>query len=159
MYAGVMGDWLSFWNKEQREQNKVREPFTHIYIAYGEQRISRRDKVYCVGIQDGDLHLFTRVEVAKLENDDDPDHVESILAFPKSKIITDYQLAVPLPCLKSLRYLRVGSSIPCPVKLTGKGKVVPMQFRGPASLRELVQGAGKLDSLFASKSPSAPRSK
>jgi hypothetical protein len=31
-----MSDWLSFWNAERRRLARLEEPFTHIYIEYGE---------------------------------------------------------------------------------------------------------------------------
>jgi len=154
-----MTDWLSFWSKERRKLNKALEPFTHIYIPYGDERILPGDTIYCVGIEDGDLYLFTRVEIRRRSKDLDPTHIKSVLAHPKTKIVTDYNRPLPRPVVESLRYLRVNSSIRYKVEWRDKYKVEPQQFRGPSSLRELVQGAPNLDSLFASKSPPSPKRK
>jgi hypothetical protein len=137
--------WLSFWNKDERERNKAREPFEYIYVPYGEGHISVGDVIYCVGIEDKALRLFTRVEVDRLT--DDPEHTESIRAYPASKIATDYQRVVPDSCRETLRYRRVNSSTSEPIKMRGRA-VEPMQFRGPLSFSELAAGADCLDTLL-----------
>lgn len=142
-----MADWLSVWSKEQRKQNRGLEPFTYIYIPYGDGRISPGDRVYCVGIENGDLYLFTRVEVRRRSKDPDPSHINSVLAYPKTKIITNYNRPLPRTVVEALEYLRVGSPTPYKVKWRSKRAIEPQQFRGPASLRELVEGAASLEAL------------
>jgi hypothetical protein len=142
-----MTDWLSVWSKERRKQNRALEPFTRIYMPYGVGRISSGDRAYCVGIEGGDLHLFTRVDVRRRSKDPDPTHINSVLAYPKAKITTNYNRPLPRAVVEALEYLRVGSSSPCKVKWRSRHTIEPQQFRGPASLRELVEGAPSLDAL------------
>jgi hypothetical protein len=151
MMAAV-ADWLSFWNKTRKQKEAVLhgEVVEQIYVPYGEGRVSVGDSIYCVGIEAGKLLLITRVEVAKLSADHDPDHRESVVIDGAKKNTTkaDFKRKLPASTVKKLKYRRRDDS-EHNVKFKAEGGgVEPGQFQGPASIRELSQGAVHLESLL-----------
>jgi len=142
-----MADWLSFWNKDTRKQNKLKlkgKVVGSIYIPYGEGLVSKGDTVYCVGIEGGELLLITRVKVAKVLSHPQPQWV-SISAAP-TKVVADYQRTVPKKVIKLLRYRRK-SGEERGFDFNGI-KVKPSPFQGYASIRELSKGVSDLDALL-----------
>lgn len=150
-----MPDWLSFWNAKLREEQKALEPFTHIYIEYGEGLdIAEDDTIYCVGIEEGELRLFTRIEAGPVEPDTDPAHTASVAVWPKGggSITADYALAVSPTITKALEYKLKGGAVQG-VKRNQTGGIEPQAFRGRSSVRELAAGADLLKALWESHHP------
>jgi hypothetical protein len=152
LYAASVTDWLSFWNRETRAENEPRlagREVGEIYIPHGAGRVAIGDRIYCVGVQDGRLLLITRIDAVSVTPDEDPNHVDSVLVRgAENGIVAAYDRIVPPPVLHSLRYLRVRSTEPEPIKLTPTGDVVASAFRGRSSIREMVRGASSLDTLL-----------
>lgn len=142
-----MADWLSFWNKDTRAQNKLKlkgKVVGSIYIPYGEGLVAKGDTVYCVGIEDGELLLITRVKVAKVLSHPQPKWIR-ITAAPSS-VVADYKRTVPKPVIKLLRYRRKNGEERS-FEFNGV-KVKPSPFQGYASIRELSKGMVDLDALL-----------
>ncbi len=150
-----MADWLSFWNKDTRKQNKRKlkgKVVGSIYIPYGEGLVSRGDTVYCVGIEGGELLLITRVEVSKVLSHPQPKWI-SVSAAP-SNIVADYQRKVPKRVIKLLRFLHTNGHVH---KFEFNGASVKhAHFQGLSSVRELTKGATDLNALLTKKKP-APK--
>jgi hypothetical protein len=46
-----------------------------MYVPYGRDKIGRGDRIYCMGIEDGQLRLITRVRAALPEGDEVDDEM------------------------------------------------------------------------------------
>jgi hypothetical protein len=147
-----VADWLSIWNKtrKRREAELQGDVIDEIYVPYGDNRVSVGDKIYCVGMEGGELFLIIRVEIAKLSPDPDAEHGESVLVdgAKSNTAKADYKRRVPTPTVKKLKY-RLRDDTEQGVKLKPEGGgVEPGQFQGISSLRELTEGSAKLDALL-----------
>lgn len=148
-----MSDWLSFWNAERRRLARLEEPFKYIYIEYGEGKgIGPGDVIYCVGIEKGDLHLFTRVEAGKVEPDPDPSYTKSVRVTPKveGEFRADYLFKVKQLERDAVEY-ECANGVVQGIALTPAGGVVPQAFQGRASIRRIVAGAQGLADRWAEK--------
>jgi hypothetical protein len=146
-------DWLSFWSKETREENAkwlTGQEVKQIYVPYGDKRVVVGDRVYCVGIEAGGLLLITRIDATAVKPDKNPKHIRSVLVDgAKNGFGARYDR--PVPDLTALKYLRVKSKIPEPIKLTPTGVIVHQAYQGPSSIRKLKHGADELNKLLAKK--------
>ena len=145
-----MSHWLSFWNKDTRRLNGPLlqgDAVSAIYIPYGKQRVSRGDIIYCVGIENGDLRLITRLHAASLN--DDLDHRESVwVDYVEGEAVdADFQRVMPSAVVTAILYLHVDGS-EHRVRLGRGGRVLPHAFQGRSSIRELASGFQALDALL-----------
>jgi hypothetical protein len=143
-----MAEWLSFWNAQTRLRNEDLQggPVEGIYVPYGKGKISRGDVIYCVGIDDEELRLITRIRVGSL--DDDPEDEESVLIddAEAEPVDVDLDREVTPGAAQAIEYEHVdGSKHRLPI--TGL-LIDPSPFQGRASIRELREGAAELDSLL-----------
>jgi hypothetical protein len=143
-----MAEWLSFWNAETRARNGDLHggPVEDIYVPYGKGKISHGDVIYCVGIEDEELRLITRIRVGSL--DDDPADEESVLIedAEEEPVDVDLDRLVTFEAAHAIRYEHVDGS---KHRLTITGVLIdPSPFQGRSSIRELREGSAQLDSLL-----------
>jgi hypothetical protein len=147
----VVTAWLSFWNAVTRRELKEElhgEFVGSIYVPFGEGEIGRGDVIYCVAVEDGELHLLTRVVVASLM--DDPGRAQSVRVEPDGDVpATDYDRVVPADMLDAIRVAYADGSERGITDPGGGGPYVAgHRFQGRSSLRQLAAGAAELDSLL-----------
>jgi hypothetical protein len=142
-----VAEWLSFWNAETRARNEDLRggPIEGIYVPYGKGRISLGDVIYCVGIEDEELRLITRVRVGSL--DDDPKDEESVLIdAAEEDVDVDFDREVPPQVVQAIEYEHVdGSKHRMPILAV---RINPSAFQGRSSIRALSEGAPDLDTLL-----------
>jgi hypothetical protein len=147
--------WLSFWNEQTRRgQGRRRRPHAsatgaEIYVPYGEGKLAVGDTVYCVGVDEGELLLFDRVVVGRM--DVDLGDSESLDVWSERGTGTPFQDArvVDDPTIDSLIYLHADRT-EHRVPRDASGRVRGNAFQGRASIRELVRGFESLDRLSES---------
>lgn len=139
-----MASWLSFWNVATRRRNEADlhgAVVSEIYVPWGKHKLKRRDSIYCVYIEGGELHLITRIRVASL--DEDPPDEESVRVKPmrSDRVRADYDRVVPLSKARGIEYLHTDGA-------TRRMDCNPRRFQGRASIRELNAGEDRLDALL-----------
>ncbi len=144
-----MAEWLSFWNQETRARNSnlAGGPVDEIYVPYGRDRIGRRDRIYCVGIENGRLLLITRVRAALLEADIADDEMIYVDDSDEEYVEADFDRIVPGSVIGALRVIYVDGS-EHPISCDAAGRVQGNAYEGRSSIRELVAGADQLDDLL-----------
>lgn len=92
-----MRRWLSFWNQKTLTATRkyhAGQPLSaaaedhdwDIWVPYGRaSEIARRDLIYCVAIERGELLFFGRVLVGSFDPDDSIEHQLNVWAVPGSK--------------------------------------------------------------------------
>jgi hypothetical protein len=144
--------WLSYWNRkhqwapefEASSCNPARQSRgADIWVPYGKDKLATGDVVYCVGVRAGELHLFGRIEVDRI--DDDDEHKNSVSIWEKAGTRTrrrNYRV-LPQEAVDALVYLYASGA---PGQFVRKsGAVQASAFHGPSSIRELVSGSDVLD--------------
>jgi hypothetical protein len=156
LYSGAMARrWLSFWNEQTRSgQGRRRRAHAsaadaEIYVPYGDGKLAVGDTVYCVGVDEGELLLFGRVVVGRI--DVDLGERESLDVWSQRGTGTPFQddRVVDDPTVDSLIYLhadRTEHRIP----RDASGRILGNAFQGRASIRELARGFESLDRLSES---------
>jgi hypothetical protein len=147
--------WLSFWNQETRTRqsqggtSRTRPSDANIFVPYGQGQVAVGDSVYCVAIDHGELLLFGRVLVGRIEVD--PTHAESLDVWedPGSKAFEIDEKVVDGAIANDLVYFQADGSehhLPCDTT----GKLLGTAFQGRSSIRELSRGSEGLDALLTS---------
>jgi hypothetical protein len=138
--------WLSYWNiKHQVSRNSDPSSNADIWVPYGKDKLKASDVVYCVGVRAGQLHLFGRLVVGELE--DDNEHNESVNVWEKPGTHTPWRndRVLPKEAVDVIVYLYANGS---PGRFVRKaGAIQASPFQGPSSIRELVSGSVVLDRL------------
>lgn len=144
-----MAEWLSFWDKETRSYNAALAGgrVDEIYVPYGRGKIGRRDRIYCVGIEQGRLLLITRVRAALLEADIGDDEMVYIDDSDEEYVEADFNRKVPRGVVDALRVIYANGS-EHPIRCDAAGRVQGNAYQGRSSIRELASGADELDVLL-----------
>jgi hypothetical protein len=86
-------DWIAFWNQALRRKQRAgtvrHSSDADIWVPYGHGKLSVGDSVYCVGIDDGELLLFGRVQIGRMAVDDA--HPESLDVWAKPGTKTPFR--------------------------------------------------------------------
>lgn len=150
-YASAMArQWLSFWNQEtrraQRSGNVHHASDADIWVPYGAGNIAVGDVVYCLAVEAGELLLFGKLTVGRI--DVDAEHIESIDVWAKPGTDTWLDPAVCLDdaTVDGLVYVTKGGKQQSFAR-NNAGRVSGNPFQGISSLRELVAGHDRLDSF------------
>jgi len=139
--------WLSYWKADTRRENEgdlTGEIVEEIYVPWGEGLIERGDTIYCIFIEDGELHLVTRLTAATVEGDPDPEHEQSVSVTPEptDEIRADYQRVVVPGDLKAIKYERPDGS-EASLEDPNAGR-----FQGRNSIRKLTDGTHALEATL-----------
>lgn len=144
-----LAEWLSFWNQETRERNAnlANGAVDQIYVPYGRGKIGRRDRIYCVGIENGQMLLITRVRAALLEADIADDEMIYIDDSDEEYVEVDFDRKVPTRVVDLLRVIYANGS-EYPISRDEAGRVQGNAYEGRSSIRELAAGADELHVLL-----------
>jgi hypothetical protein len=138
--------WLSYWNKKhQVAVDSDPGDDAAIWVPYGDDKLEGGDVVYCVGVRAGDLHLFGRLVVGRIENDDE--HNRSVKVWEKLGTETPWRndRVLPKGAVDALVYRYANGARGRFVSKAGVIQATP--FQGRASIRELVGGSEILDRI------------
>jgi hypothetical protein len=140
--------WLSFWNQETRRAQRSgsihHASDADIWVPYGAGNIDAGDAVYCVAVEAGELLLFGKLTIGRI--DVDPEHIESLDVWAEHATDTWFDPAISLDdaTVDGLVYLTKGRKQQTFAR-DGLGRVSGNAFQGISSLRELVTGSRRLD--------------
>jgi hypothetical protein len=146
-----MASWLSFWNEETRRLQQAggvgHGTDADIWVPYGEGKLGRGDLVYCVAIDSGELILFGRITIGRINVD--PDHHESLDVWAKRGGIAGFQggVTVKTRAVDQLVYLMANGTTKSFAR-TPTGELLGSAFQGRSSIRELARGAEALERLL-----------
>lgn len=161
--------WLSFWNEDTRNHNRRLwlsqdgdEDLDHdvdedrdrgeIYVPYGGGKISRGDVVYCVAIEGGELLLFGRVVVGRLDPDMTKPRELNLWSVPGTE--SNWRIencAVDRDDADSVVYLRQGDMSEHHIARDSRSWLLGNAFQGHNSIRQLMRGYERLDRVIAER--------
>ena len=142
-----MADWLSIWNQEKRAEVRSRRPggdlaapgelLESIYLPYGKGRIGKGDYIYIIGVERGELLIISRVcadVVAPSAVGIDQVDVTARKGTETEVVLDRFLDPGDTDRLEMLN----AKGITRAIKRGTDERVIPMQFMGRASIRELI---------------------
>lgn len=116
-------------------------------MPYGRDKISRGDRIFCVGIERGELRLITRLRAAVLDADTLDEDLLYIDDAEDEYVEADFDRVVPGHVLDTLKLIYADGS-EHPIRRDAAGRVEGNAYEGRSSIRELAAGTAELDALL-----------
>lgn len=144
--------WLSFWNQKTRAKHRgdgIRHPTdADIWVPYGAERLAVGDSVYCVGIDAGELLLFGRVTVGRMDADLNHHSSLDVWAAPGGLTAFRDDRVLSATIVDGLVYLKADDTEQRFAR-DASGAISGSPFQGRASIRQLWKGHESLDRAVA----------
>jgi hypothetical protein len=132
----------------QQRGDGVRHPTdADIWVPYGAEKLAVGDSVYCVGIDAGELLLFGRVTVGRMDVDLNHRASLDVWAAPGGSAFRDDRV-LSAAIVDGLRYLKADGTEQRFAR-NATGAISGSPFQGRSSIRQLWQGHEALDRAVA----------